>query len=486
MPNNNTNRLDLNLVIKLFFSFSLGVWVQAIINFFSVPVITFLISPAEFGKATMYSTLYSLLLLVVLAGSDQSYVRFYYEMEKDKRSQLLWTCLLTPILIFIVVSSFLIIFSGKLSLVVVGEPGHSIGVLVSLSLFSGILQVFNLTSIRMQKKGFLYSAVFIVQSLVNVSGTIVYAIFFGRSFYAIVYGQILSNFIAFLVGFAFEHSHIFPVKIDHQLLKSVISYGLPLLPSAFLWWLFTWLSRISLRMFSDFVELGYFSAAFKLSYVLYMIYSGFQNFWLPVAYETYEKDRENKNFFADTAGLITFVMALFALLVVAFKDIIFLIMAKEYAPASRVLPFLLLSPVILAVLTVTARGINFAKKTYWFILSDAICVIVNFAGNMVLIPLLGARGAAISTGISFVVLFATETHISKKLFPVKYPLSKIYLTFLFLILDFAVATFIEKSLVVYVFTTINIIAVCLLNLDWIKRGVRLTLSSIRTKSFWLS
>jgi O-antigen/teichoic acid export membrane protein len=457
--------------LKLFFSFSLGVWIQAILSFFSIPIITYLISPAEFGKSTMYSTVYSFLLVVVLAGFDQSFIRYFYEVEEKRRSELFWTSLFPPLTLFVIISLLLFAFNESLSLFLVGDKNHPMAGLVSLSLITGVLQTYNLAVIRMQKKGFLYSTVFVVQSVVNVGVTILYALFFGRNFYAIVWGQIFGNGFSFLVGTIFEHSNLLPVKVDSDLLKKLALYGLPLLPSALLWWLFQWISRIFLRTFSTFTELGYFGVAFKLSYVMYLINSGFQNFWFPVAYETYEKDRENKKLFIDAAKVMSFVMVLFALVVIGLKDLLFYIMARDYRPASLTLPFLLFPPVISSVLAVTARGINFLKKTYWFIVSDGLCLLINSLLNYLLVPELGARGAAISTGLSFIVLFTFETFVSMKLFPVRYPLEKIYSAIGLLLFASLFATFVSNPVAVGGVSLIAIIALCLVYADLVKSGI---------------
>ena len=472
MNNENFKRLNLRDALKLFFSFSIGVWIQAIINFFSIPIITFLISPEEFGKSTMYSTVYSFLLVIILAGFDQSFIRSFYEVKENERSVLFWTSLFPPITIVLIISLLLFRFNESLALFLIGDRSHPMAALVSLSLITGLLQTYNLAVIRMQKKGFLYSLVFVIQSVVNVGVTILYALAFGRNFYAIVWGQIFGNVTSFLVGTIFEHTNLLPVKIDFDLLKKLAIYALPLLPSALLWWLFQWVSRIFLRTYSTFTELGYFGVAFKLSYVMYLINSGFQNFWFPVAYETYEKDRENKKLFIDAAKVISFVMILFALMVIGLKDVLFYIMAKDYRPASRVLPFLLFPPVFSSILAVTARGINFLKKTYWFIVSDGICLLINSVLNFLLVRPLGARGSAVSMGISFIVLFTIETFISMQLYPVKYPLKKIYLAIGSLLITGLVATFVEDNLIAGLTSLLAIFALCIVYFDLVKSGFK--------------
>jgi O-antigen/teichoic acid export membrane protein len=323
----------------------------------------------------------------------------------------------------------------------------------------------------MQKKGFLYSTVFLVQSVVNVGVTILYALFFGRNFYAIVWGQIFGNGFSWLVGMIFEHSNLLPVKLNLNLLKKLAFYGLPLVPATLIWWLFQWISRIFLRTFSTFTELGYFGVAFKLSYIMYLINSGFQNFWIPVAYETYEKDRENKKLFIDASKVISFVMVLFALVVIGLKDLPFYIMARDYRPASLALPFLLFPPVVSSVLAVVARGINFLKKTYWFMVSDGLSLITASILNYLLVPKLGARGSAISTGLSYIVLFGIETYISKKLYPVQYPVVKICVAIGILFIASLFATFVSNPVAVGGVSLIAIIVLCLVFADLVKSGI---------------
>ncbi|MGL4655486.1 MAG: polysaccharide biosynthesis C-terminal domain-containing protein, partial [Sarcina sp.] len=75
----------------------------------------------------------------------------------------------------------------------------------------------------------------------------------------------------------------------------------------------------------------------------------------------------------------------------------------------------------------TVIGISFMKKTKYTIWIAIISALTNVVGNIILVPILGAKGAAISTGISYIVFFITRTIISKKLYDVDYKMFKILL-----------------------------------------------------------
>ncbi|MCD6449745.1 MAG: lipopolysaccharide biosynthesis protein, partial [Thermotogaceae bacterium] len=255
--------------------------------------------------------------------------------------------------------------------------------------------------------------------------TILYAKFISADFYAIIAGQIGGNAAALSYGFFIdkENRKISKAKIEN--IKIYIKYGLPFTPTFLITWLFTSMDRISLRYYSTFNEMGLYTAAFKLVSVMNLIQTGFTTFWIPIAYEKYAKQPENKDFYRKAFLSISFVMYIFGLLVIGFKDFIFLLFAKNYREASYIAPFLILMPIMYTISETTVLGINFKKKTYWHIVIASVSALVNYIGNTLLVPILGGKGAAISTGLSYIVFFAMRTIISKRLYDVKYDLTKI-------------------------------------------------------------
>ena len=73
--------MNIKSYIKSFLSFSIGTWLRAIISFITTPIISYLIVPEEFGKASMFSLIYNVSLIISTIGLDQSFVRFYNEVE---------------------------------------------------------------------------------------------------------------------------------------------------------------------------------------------------------------------------------------------------------------------------------------------------------------------------------------------------------------------------------------------------------------------
>jgi O-antigen/teichoic acid export membrane protein len=159
-------------------------------------------------------------------------------------------------------------------------------------------------------------------------------------------------------------------------------------------------------------------------------------------------------------------------MVMGAKNVIFLLFAKVYRRSVHIAPLLLLHPVVITMAIVVARGIDFAKKTYWYTVSDGTAAIFNLIGNLVLIPLLGAKGTTLSTDLSYVIVFAIESSVSVRLYPVKYSFKKVYTSIRIFTIVATLNSFIERPSVGVLSGLMGLTLVILLYQDVFKRLVR--------------
>src|SRR5699024_6216961 len=79
--------------------------------------------------------------------------------------------------------------------------------------------------------------------------------------------------------------------------REIITYGAPFVLTIFITWLFESFDKIALRQWSDFGELGLYSAAMRLVALVMVLKQTFSTFWVPVAYEKFENNPKDKDFF---------------------------------------------------------------------------------------------------------------------------------------------------------------------------------------------
>lgn len=293
--------------------------------------------------------------------------------------------------------------------------------------------------------------------------TILLAIILPSKFIAVILGSVFSQVIIMLVFFLLEKDMWFPIpKVSCSAVRAVLKYGIPFVPVFAITWIFQSMDRLTLRAYSDFNEIGLYSAAFKVVSIMNLVQVGFSTFWVPTAYEHYEKYPEDKEFYSKMAELVSAVMFLLAIMVIGFKNAIFLILARAYRQAAYISPFLVFIPTMFSISEVTQVGINFKKKPHYHIIISLAAAITNFFGNIWLVPILGARGAAISTGISYVVFFLARTLFSVRLYPVDYKVLKMLFGVLTLIIVALVNTLFEKVVIGAVVAFVGFVIVLLL------------------------
>ncbi|HOP32216.1 MAG TPA: lipopolysaccharide biosynthesis protein [Candidatus Hydrothermia bacterium] len=417
-------RFYIKLLGKVF-SFSLGNILNGIISIFTLPIITRIISPSEFGKASMFTLAYSLLFTLVKVGADESFLRFFHSTKEEERSTLFWSCIVPPFIILCTVAIPIILWSDTLSIFLFGTVNSSMIILLLACTATGVFLDFNIARVKLHQRGSLFSASLVSQSLVNFIVIILYAKIVRPSFECMVLGQISANIIGIFLTLIFDRSNLIPIRVNHNLFKTILKYGVPLMFGIVLSLLHMWVGRIILRGYSTFDEIGVYSIALRIISIFNIIVVGFQSFWVPYSFEIYENVPSQKKIFYYMSEIVTFVSVLIGLFIVVFKEAIIKILAPLYPQATELLPMLVIVPVLSTIGLVTERGINFEKKTYLFTIGYVISILLQVAIGISLVRHLHGKAIAISFAIAAIVKFVIHTYFSIKLTSYDFAIEKV-------------------------------------------------------------
>ncbi|WP_448376388.1 oligosaccharide flippase family protein [Fervidobacterium sp.] len=427
--------------IRMFLRFSVGIWIRGIVSFISTPIITYLISPEEFGKSSMFSVAFGIVSSLSSLSLEHSLLRFYREYEKEETNKLLWGCLIPGLFFTTIFSLLFLLFGDNLGILLYGENNGLVTVVFLLTLYASLFQRFNQFIVLASGNGVLYSFIEVVNAIVTTASIIVFSVIFKGKFYSIVFGNLLGIFSALITGTLNTSISWKPIKVERRDIRKLMLYALPLVPTQIVHWLFTSIDRISLRQFDTLSEIGLYSVAFKIIGIINLVQTGFSTYWISLAYERYYNDPNQEDFFGKAHDMSSFIMTTFALVVLLFKDFIFFILDKSYRESSSIAPFLVFMPIMFAISETTVVGINFAKKTYLHVVISSVCAVANFFGNCLLVPLYGAKGAALSTGMSYVLYYFMRTIVAEHVYPVRFEKKRITFSIMVLTLVAFCGTF---------------------------------------------
>ena len=469
----------MRILIRRLVQFSIGSIGAALLNLILIPITTFYLSPTEYGKTSMFLLAQTFMIYVIYLGFDQAFTREFYEYDNKKK--LLENAMLVPLLSSIVIVILMCGFASTISMLLFATSIHKNAIyLLAISVIFLIYERFILLSIRMENRGLAFSLYNILIKFTILMCTVLFLMLFKPVFITVVYGtiigQILGDMILILYNLKLVTFKEF--KIDKQLIQRLTNFGLPILVATFIYSLFIIIDKIFLRYFTDFSQLGIYTVAFKIASALLVLQVGFSNFWIPTAYEWYQKRKPIKYYQLVSDIVMLSISVLFLILLLS-KDWIMIILSPEYEEAKYIFPFLCFYPLMMTVSETTNLGIVFSKKSSFNIIVSFITLIVSICMNLWLTPILGAIGTAIATGSAYIAFFSGKTYFSMKLwegFSVKkhflvigllyvvslYNIfgSNSWVQYFIMFLILAIILGIYHSLIVYCLTKVKKIIVC--------------------------
>lgn len=458
-------------LFKKFLAFGAGSIATLLLGLITSPIITRLISPDKFGKFSMFNTVSSLIVMIILLGLDQSYVRFFYDEKEEDRKVLLRMAIKYPLICNTFISLILVLLFVPISNFIIGEKSIFIIILLIILNTSSIFNRFSLLDIRMQQKAKEYSSMQIIGKIIYIIMVLFLYSIIGNNYNTLIISIIISNIVVTIISIYIEKQD-WVCKIScwniNTSSKELFSYGVPLIFSMAITWIFQSVDKVFLNLYSGYDQVGLYSAAFSIVSLLNSVQNTFTTFWTPVANEHYKNNENDKEFFTTINSIISLVMILIGIGLITFKDVIVVLLGSKYSGTSFIFPFLIFNPIMYTISETTVQGINFKKKSKYYIHIAIISALANIIGNYVLVPLLGAKGAAISTGLSYVVFFYLRTMISNKLYRVNYNIGKFTISTIILIILSAYATFNSFNIILAILSGIGVVVVSILYLDTIK------------------
>ena len=225
-------------------------------------------------------------------------------------------------------------------------------------------------------------------------------------------GYILSFIVADLFStlFHFTASRIYKVVklkyIDKKLIREMLKYSLPLVPTYLLWWITSASDRLFvIEMVSEDAN-GVYAAAYKLPTLLLLLTTMFYQAWQLSSIE--EKDSKDlpkfyRNVYKIYSALIFIASAFLILFAKPVTDI--LLTDDKYAGAEKYTVILIISMVFQCFCQFMSSIYSIKKKSKNSCYTALSAAVTNVVLNLVLIPFFGVYGAAAATAASYFVCY---------------------------------------------------------------------------------
>jgi len=420
---------DYKSIMKHTSIYALGNILSKMVGFFMIPIYTRHLTPADYGVLELISLVLTVMSRLLSLRLTAGMMRFYYEYdEPGEKKSLISTSQISMIIIAGLTFFSLVYGSRYASIFVFGSDAYEhFFPYIFASLGFELISSVCFTYIRILQRSGYFMFMSMLQLVVGLGLNIYLIVYLKLGVQGVVYSMVISNGMTACVLSAFTFWKV-KVHFDFSKLKKLVKFGLPMIPAGLLIFLLNTGDRYLISRLSTLEELGIYGLGYKFGMLLgVFIGTPFLSIWGPKRMEIYRTHPNPPEVYARVFLYIFFVFSFVGLtLSLLTSDLLIFITTPEYYGAGKVVPLVVVGYMFYNLYYVIDIGFFIKKKVYWYPLINIVGVICNFGLNIILIPRIGAYGAAIMTAISFFLCALMALVVSQKYYPIKYDYARIF------------------------------------------------------------
>lgn len=261
---------------------------------------------------------------------------------------------------------------------------------------------------------------FALQGIINTALVIVLNLIFLLALDMGVEGYVLSVVIAdfavsiFIFAAARIGRELREGKFSVRLLRSMVKYSTPMIPTTIFWWITTASGHYILTYYSGEDAAGLYAAAYKIPTLLNLICTVFYEAWQFSAVKDAE-DKQQSKFFGRVFSYYTSLMLVAGGGLILFNRVfVSLLFDKDYHDAWEFIPVLTMAAVFSALTTFMSSVYLVKKKAGLSFATSMAGAAANLALNFALIPKFGAQGAAVAALAGYLLVFMIRARSVQK------------------------------------------------------------------------
>ncbi|MBQ7739947.1 MAG: polysaccharide biosynthesis C-terminal domain-containing protein [Eubacterium sp.] len=398
--------------------FAIGTFSSKLLSFFLLPYVTRKLESGDYGAADLVQQTANVLIPIVFLQISAGALRFALDKDSN-RTDVFTTGIRTMAQGYII----FLCFAYPISRIEVNDfrLGEYIVLIYLFVLTSGTRQycqqfvrgcgnvkIFAVDGILTTGSMLLFNILFLGPMNMGVNGYIIAII--ASDFCSIIFFTVTNKLWRY-VSFG---------KVNKKTKWDMIKYSVPLMPTIILWWVMNVSDRYMVTYFINSSANGLYTAASKIPNFIIMFSTIFIEAWQLSAVDEYDS-KGRADFFSKVFKVYSGgVFAVASGLIIACQLITKILVAKSYYESWQYVPILVMA-------TTMSCFVNFLGSIYMAEKKSVMAMVTALAGaatnvvlNLILIPRMGANGAAIATVAAFMMVFVSRVFNTKKYVNVKF------------------------------------------------------------------
>lgn len=368
-----------------------------------LPFLTYLLSPSEYGQLSIYLAVTNLFVMFFGMNIYSALARRYHETDGDFYNFFGGAFTLQTIIMLVVL--FIVwVFSDDIFRI----TNYNYW-LFWYSAFVAILMAylnFYMAYLTTSHQSKAYVFLSLCKNIsISILSIIIILVLDNNKFFGKVYADmvVLSLLLVYII---LKITKLGSVILKLEYIKYALKISFPMLPISLSGLVLLQADILILDQYVTSNEVGIYGFAYNVSMMIVIVFTAFNNAWIPIFYKLYNDDSMESTLRISKLVQKNFsVVCFLALLLILFsKNMISFIFDQNYGEAYQLIPIITFAFIFAYLNSLTAAYAMYSKKLFLISLASIFCAALNIFLNFKLIPMYGTVAAALTTLISYFLL----------------------------------------------------------------------------------
>lgn len=373
---------------------------SSLLVFLMLPIYTRYFTTAEYGLWDLVVTTSTLLTPFITFELVAAVYRWLIEEKsEEQRREIITTgafVIIRNLLIFTIISASVLLF-------IIVPFGWLAITFINVSIMSSFMQQ------CARGLGFnkLFASLGIIQTIITASLNLFFIFGLSLRIESFFYAAIIASIC--VITFAWKmmkfSKYIATASYSKSIIKSFLTYSIPIIPGAASWWIMTMSDRYFITIYLGMAYNGIYAITNKIPALLLMINTVFFLAWKDSAilqYDSADKDNYYSTVFKHFFRLMATTFICLTLLT---KPVLWFVISADFYHAWKYIGILLFGTLFHIFALFWSAGYHGAKKTTIIFITSMVGAIINVLVNFIFIKHIGLYAVVLSSLLAFLTVW---------------------------------------------------------------------------------
>lgn len=292
-----------------------------------------------------------------------------------------------------------------------GEASYDLAYLVTVALLTAAVSIATqplLAQLQFEERAKTFVALTLTSSALSIGLSVVFIVGFGRGVAGFIEAAAIAQALTLSVAMVVSLSGR-SVQVRRGIARELLVLGIPLIPGFLAIFVMLQANKVLLQAGAGLDELGIYTVGFNIGLLMTLLVTGFTNAWFPFFSSFMNRQEQTGAMFArvmtyyvlgaGTVSLLFFIGA---------QPLIRLVTQPPFWGAYVAVGPSAAAQFLIGVHSVLLVGMYFTKKVRAGVVIQGAAAMLSVVFNLLLIPPLGAAGAAIALVLGFVAMVVLQ------------------------------------------------------------------------------